>query len=103
MFDSLKKFAMEHILRHYRDPSSWAGGVVMVLAYFNVPPNANLDGLVEGILANLVGILLIAMDGRINPNSTAAGSLALHPDRVRDPDQTSTSLETTRYSPTDSP
>lgn len=66
-------------LRHYKDPLSWSGIIVAVgaAAHFSLPPE--YMGYVESILGSVVGILLLAADGRSNPNTTVAGQISARP------------------------
>jgi hypothetical protein len=57
------------MLRHYRDPTSWAGVVTELAAAANIHLDAGIAGNIETILASLIGIVLIAMDGRVNPHT----------------------------------
>lgn len=66
-------------LRHYRDPLSWAGVIAAVAAacHSAIPPD--YVPYIETILGSVVGILLLAADGRKNPNTTDAGTIARRP------------------------
>lgn len=68
IFASLGKAA----LRHYRDPLSWAGIIAAVGAacHFTIDP-AMVQPL-EAVLGGIVSILLVAADGRSNPNTDPA-------------------------------
>ena len=64
-------------LRHYRDPLSWAGilAAIGVATHHSIPPEYAAD--LETILGSIVGMLLLAADGRPNPNTDAStGSIA---------------------------
>lgn len=56
-------------LRHYTDKSSWAGIVVSLagLAHLTLP--AEVSDAAATILAFVAGLLLVAADGRKNPNA----------------------------------
>ena len=76
-------------LRHYRDPSSWAGVVSGVLIAAHVSVDPAIAGSIDTILASVVAIALVAMDGRHNPaldvvRSTADSAPAVQPDTGRD-------------------
>ena len=63
-------------LRHYRDPTSWAGILVAVTtaAHWNISPD--MANALDGVCAALVGLLLVAADGRKNPNDTGDGAIS---------------------------
>lgn len=56
-------------LRHYRDPLSWAGIITAVgaAAHVSVPPE--YVPYIETLMGAAVGMLLLAADGRKNPNT----------------------------------
>lgn len=76
-------------LRHYRDPTSWAGVVSGVLIAAHVSVDPAIAGSIDTILASVVAIALVAMDGRHNPSLDVVrpaepAAPAVQPDPGRD-------------------
>lgn len=85
MFQTLVRLA----LRHYRDPTSWAGVVSGVLIAAHVSVDPAIAGSIDTILASVVAIALVAMDGRHNPSLDVVrpaepAAPAVQPDTGRD-------------------
>ncbi len=66
-------------LRHYRDPLSWAGIIAAIGAATHSAIPTDYVPYIEGILGSVVGILLLAADGRKNPNTTLTGAISERP------------------------
>lgn len=66
-------------LRHYRDPTSWAGVVSGVLIAAHVSTDPAIAGSIDTILAAVVSIALVLMDGRSNPNTDSTGAISVRP------------------------
>lgn len=76
-------------LRHYRDPTSWAGVVSGVLIAAHVSVDPAIASSIDTILASIVAIALVAMDGRRNPaldvvRPAQPAAPAVQPDAGRD-------------------
>jgi hypothetical protein len=66
-------------LRHYRDPTSWAGVVSGVLVSANVAVRPDVVTNIDVILGAIVSLALVLMDGRRNPNTDHTGAISVRP------------------------
>lgn len=66
-------------LRHYKDPSSWAGiiAAVALAAHWKLPPEW-ADPIAQ-VCAAAVTMLLLWIDGRKNPNTGSDGAITVRP------------------------